>query len=58
MDKPSQSEGTDTKAGIALKGLTVPWRGREKGMGRWEPVQAKKPRTQYKGLEPREYHPN
>lgn len=44
----SQREGTDTKAGVALRGLPMPWRQRGKDVGRWKPDQAK-PRAKYKG---------
>lgn len=40
-----QCEGTDTRAGVALKGLPVPCKGREKGISRWEPIWVEEPRV-------------
>lgn len=40
----SQSEGTETKAGVALQGLSCALEGKREGYGRWEPIQPKSPR--------------
>lgn len=52
MDKPRARvmERTDSKDGVVPQGLPVPWGGRERGVGQWEPMQAKKAHGKVQGI--------
>lgn len=54
----SQSEGTDTKAGVALQGLSCALEGKREGYGQVGAHPAQEPKAKYKGQEPRECRSN